>query len=393
MINHSQRAHAFLSASSAHRWLVCTPSARLEESFPDTSSEAAREGTIAHELAEAKLRKYFDTQNFGTKELNKRIKELQKEDLWNDEMLRYTDVYVDYIKNLAMSCGTLPSARIELQFSLKDYIPDGFGTADFVMFHGEDLYVVDFKYGQGKAVSAENNPQMMLYALGAYESLKILFGFKNIHLAIVQPRKDILSEWSCSIDDLLAFGEYVKDRARLAYDGAGDYAPGEAQCMFCRAKAQCRARADENVRLAFSPDMGVLPPLISDDLVGQYLKQGEMVAAWLSDLKDYALKACLDGKEIPGWKAVEGRSSRSWTDMDKAFAKLLSTGLTAEVMLYEKKPLTLAQVEKLVGKKDFADCVGEYVVKSPGKPTLVEESDKREAITNRSKAEEAFKED
>lgn len=393
MMDHSQRAHALLSASGASRWLACPPSARLQEQFPDTTSVAAREGTIAHELAEAKLRHYCDTSNYSKRKLNARIKQLQQEELWSDEMMRHTDTYLDYVRQLALSCGTLPSTRIELQFSLEEYIPEGFGTADFVMFHGEDLYVVDFKYGQGKAVSAEQNPQMMLYALGAYETFKILYDFKNVHLTIVQPRKDILSEWSCSMEDLLQFGEYVKERAQLAYAGAGEYAPGEEQCMFCRAKAQCRARAEANVKLAFSPDVSKLPPLISDDMVGQYLKQGETVAAWLSDLKDYALKACLDGKEIPGWKAVEGRSTRSWTDMDQAFAKILSTGLTEEAMLYEKKPLTLAQVEKLVGKKDFADCVGDYVMKSPGKPTLVPLSDKREAITNRTKAEEAFKED
>lgn len=194
------------------------------------------------------------------------------------------------------------------------------------------------------------------------------------------------------MEQLREFGEYVRSRARLAIDGAGEFCPGESQCRFCRAKAVCRARAQENVRLAFSPDKGKLPPLITAAEAGTYLTQGEDVERWLSDLKEWALSECLAGGEVPGWKAVEGRGSRSWTDMDAAFDRLVKTGITPEEMLYEKKPLTLAQVEKLVGKKDFQETVGEYITKAPGKPALVKKSDKREAITNKVTAAEAFKE-
>ena len=219
----------------------------------------------------------------------------------------------------------------------------------------------------------------------------LLYRMEHFHLHIIQPRIDNISDWECSREQLLAFGEYVRERAGLAWDGAGEFCPGEKQCRFCRARAVCRARAEENVRLAFSPDKGKLPPLISSEDAGRYLSLGEDVKKWLEDLKDWALAECLAGREVPGWKAVEGRGSREWTDMDAAFGKLVESGIN-EAVLYERKPLTLAQVEKLLGKKDFQENVGQYVVKNPGKPALVKESDKREAITNKITAAEAFKE-
>lgn len=392
-MKHEERAHALLSASGAHRWLLCTPSAKLEEQFPDTASDTAGEGTLAHELAELKVRNYFNPGEVSKRKLTYAINKLKKDRLWQDEMLTHTDTYLDYIREVSVKLPSQPSVEIEKHLDLSAYIPGGFGTADFIMLQGEDLYVMDFKYGKGVPVFAEENPQMLLYALGAFEAYKILYSIKQIHLAIIQPRLDSISEWDCSLDELLKFGVYVKERAALAIEGAGEFCPGEKQCRFCRAKAVCRARAEENVRLAFSPDKGKLPPLITNAEVGSYLLQGEDVAKWLSDLKDYALKECLAGNEIPGWKAVEGRGQRDWTDMDAAFEKLTKSGLTEEVMLWEKKPLTLAQVEKLVGKKDFQDAVGEFVTKKAGKPALVKQSGKREAITNKVTAAEAFKEE
>lgn len=392
-MKHEERAHALLSASGAHRWLLCTPSAKLEEQFPDTASDTAGEGTLAHELAELKVRNYFNPGEVSKRKLTYAINKLKKDRLWQDEMLTHTDTYLDYIREVSVKLPSQPSVKIEKHLDLSAYIPGGFGTADFIMLQGEDLYVMDFKYGKGVPVFAEENPQMLLYALGAFEAYKILYSIKQIHLAIIQPRLDSISEWDCSLDELLKFGVYVKERAALAIEGAGEFCPGEKQCRFCRAKAVCRARAEENVRLAFSPDKGKLPPLITNAEVGNYLLQGEDVAKWLSDLKDYALKECLAGKKIPGWKAVEGRGQRDWTDMDAAFERLTKSGLTEEVMLWEKKPLTLAQIEKLVGKKDFQDAVGEFVTKKAGKPALVKQSDKREAITNKVTAAEAFKEE
>lgn len=392
-MEHEKRDHALLSASSAHRWLACTPSAKLEEQFPDTTSEAAREGTLAHELAELKLRNYFYTTDFGKRKLNAAIKKLQKEELWQEEMMGYTDLYLDYIKTVALADRTRGTAEIEKRVDFGQWVPGGFGTADCLLLKGKQLHVIDFKYGKGVPVSAENNPQMMLYALGARDLYSLLYHFEEFHLHIIQPRIDNVSEWVSTEEELLEFGAYAKERAALAIEGAGEFCPGERQCRFCRAKATCRARAEENVRLAFSPDKGKLPPLISSGDAGRYLSLGEDVKKWLEDLKEWALGECLAGREVPGWKAVEGRSSRDWTDMDAAFDKLTKSGITEEAMLYERKPLTLAQVEKLVGKKGFQEAVGEFVVKNPGKPALVKESDKREAITNKVTAAEAFKEE
>lgn len=392
-MGHAERDHALLSASGAHRWLLCTPSAKLEEQFPDTTSEAAREGTLAHELAELKVRNYFNPADISKRKLNAQIKKMKENELWQDEMLGHTDTYIDYIRDVSIKLPSQPYVAVEKRLDLSAYVPEGFGTADCIMLQGEDLFVLDFKYGKGVPVSAEGNPQMMLYALGAYRAYCFLYPISRIHMAIIQPRLDNISEWECSLEELLKFGQYVSERAALAVKGEGDFCPGEKQCRFCRAKQRCRARADHNVRMAFSPDKGKMPPLITNEEAGRYLSEGEDVAKWLSDLKEWALAECLAGKQVPGWKAVEGRGSRDWTDMDAAFEKLTKSGVTEEAMLWEKKPLTLAQVEKMVGKKDFQDAVGEFVIKKPGKPALVKESDKREAITNRVTAAEAFKEE
>lgn len=387
---HEERMHALLSASGAQRWLACTPSARLETKFPESTSEAAEEGTLAHELAELKVKNHFYPQELTKRGMNSKIKKLKECKLWQEEMQGYTDDYLDYIKATALGLPAAPHVAIEKQVNLSKYIPDGFGTADCILLQGDLIHVIDLKYGKGVPVSAERNPQMMLYALGAYEAYKILYPIKRIKMTIAQPRLDNFSEWECSLSELLEFGKYVKDRVVLAYDGEGNYVPGEKQCRFCRARAQCRARAEENTKLAFQVEKK--PPLLSDLEVGNYLKQGDDVARWLKDLQEYALNSCLAGKEIPGWKAVEGRSVRDWTDMDQALEKLQESGIP-EAVLWERKPLTLAQIEKQIGKKEFAEYVGDMVIKRPGKPALVKDSDKRPAITNQISAKDAFQEE
>ena len=394
-MGHSERKHALLSASGAHRWLACTPSAKLEDQFPDTESEAAAEGTLAHELAEMKVRNYFFPKELGKRKLNSAVKKLSESGLWKDEMQGYTDDYLDYIKTTALSLKSMPSVRIEQRVYFKEYTLadpedeiEGSGIADCILLYGDTVHVIDFKYGKGVPVSAEENPQLMLYALGAYQAYRLLYPISKAKLTIVQPRLDSISEWGCPADDLLKFGEYVKERAALAVKGEGDYSPGKDVCRFCRASAQCRARAEENVRLAFFTDK--LPPLISNEEVGQYLEKGEDVAKWLEKLKEYALKECLAGKAVPGWKAVEGKGGREWADIDKAFDILRKSGLAPEEMLWERMPLTAPQTEKLIGKRDFQESVGKFVIKKPGKPALVKESDKRPAITNKVTAAEAF---
>lgn len=388
---HEERDHAILSASGASRWMACTPSAMLEKDFSDTTSDAAREGTLAHELAEIKVRNYFYTVDFGKRKMTTAINALKKQALWQDEMMEYTDTYLDYIKSAALGMHHTPYVAIEKKVDFGTYVPGGFGTADCILISGGTIHVIDFKYGKSPdgRVSAEGNPQLALYALGACEAYKMLYQIDRVEMSIVQPRlSDGISTWGCPIKELLAFGQYVKGKAELAIKGEGDFNPGPKTCKYCRARGKCRARAENNVQLAFAIDKK--PPLITNEEVGQYLKQGADVAKWLSNLRDYALAECLAGKEVPGWKAVEGRGSRAWTDMDKAFDLLTKGGIASEAVLWEKVPISLAQIEKLVGKKDFTDSVGEYVVKNPGKPALVEESDNRVAITNKVTAVEAF---
>ena len=390
MMGHKEREHAVLSASSAHRWLECTKSARLEEQFPDSTSGAASEGTLAHELAEAKLRNYFYPADFTKRRLNSRIKKMKEDPLWQDEMLGHTDTYLDYIKSQALSYSSEPTVLIERKVDYSEYAPEGFGTADCILVHGSTMHVIDFKYGKGVPVSAEENPQLSLYALGAYETYKLLYPVSEIKLSVVQPRLDSTSEWTYTVQELLGWGGYVKIRAALAWDGQGGFSPGGGTCRFCRAKAQCRARSDYNVRQAFTPEE--LPPLITPEEAGERLLALEDVVKYQKDLQEWALSECLAGRTVPGWKAVEDRSLREWTDMEAAFKKLKENGVD-EALLYERRPLTLAQVEKAVGKKEFTETAGRFVTKPPGKPALVKESDKREAITAQITAEEAFKEE
>ena len=391
-----ERKHSLLGPSNAHQWLACTPSALLGRQFPDKAGTAAAEGTLAHKLAELKARNYSCPADFGKRKLTAAIKKLREDENWNEEMMGYTDEYLDYIKSVGMKFRSSPTVRLESYLNLDAYIPhlpdedETGGTADCILIGEGVLHVIDFKYGKSPdgRVTAEWNPQMLLYALGAYEMYRILYTFETVRLSIVQPRlPDGISEWECTLDEMLQFGDYVRERAALAIKGEGEFAPAPKTCKYCRARGRCRARAEKDVELAFL--VGTDPRLLSNEELGQYLLKGRDVAKWLSDAQDAALADCLAGKEVPGWKAVEGRGSRDWTDMDKAFGALTSNGIS-DTILWERKPLSLAQVEKVVGKKDFQELVGDMVVKKPGKPALVEESDNRPAITNKVSAAEAF---
>ena len=399
MGGHKERKHSLLSPSNAHQWMACTPSALLGRQFPDKAGTSAAEGTLAHELAELKVRNYFYSVDFGKRKLTAAIKKLREDENWNEEMMGYTDEYLDYVKSVGMKFRSSPTVKLESYLSLDAYIPhlsdedEAGGTADCILIGEGVLHVIDFKYGKSPdgRVKAEWNPQMLLYALGAYEMYRILYTFKTVRLSIVQPRlPDGISEWECTLDEMLQFGEYVKERAALAIKGGGEFAPAPKTCKYCRARGRCKARAEKNVELAFL--VGTDPNLLTNEELGRYLLKGRDVARWLSDAQDVALADCLAGKEVPGWKAVEGRGTRDWTDMDKAFGALTSNGIS-DTILWERKPLSLAQVEKVVGKKDFQELVGDMVVKKPGKPALVEETDKRPAITNKVSAAEAFKEE
>lgn len=376
-------AHALLSASGSHKWLNCTPSARLEETLPESTSQYAEEGRLAHEIGELKLRKHF-TEPMGTRAFNNKLKKLQENPLYQEEMLRHTDTYKDYISGIVHSFASPPYIAIEKKLNYSKYAPEGFGTGDTIIIGGKTLHVIDLKYGKGVPVSAFENPQMKLYALGAYTDYAFLFEIETVKLAIVQPRLDSISEYEIPIADLIAWGESIKPIAAKAFKGEGDYVVGE-HCRFCRAKAQCRARAEYNLSLEGFNKMK--PPLISNEEVGTILTLAQDLASWAKHLEDYALAECLKGNDIPGWKAVHGRSKRTFTDTDEAFKVLIANG-TEETMLYTREPLTLSAVEGLLGKGKFKELLSEHVNTPPGKPTLVLESDMREAIKRTNAADD-----
>lgn len=382
----TERKHALLSASGAARWLACPPSARLEETMPEQPSEYADEGRLAHEIAELKVRKAF-VEPMGVRKFNNRIKKFRENPLFQDEMLKHTDVYLDYIMSETMRYATTPYVAVEKRVDFSRCVPEGFGTADCVICGNGTLQVIDLKYGKGVPVSADHNPQMMLYALGAYTDCCLLFPIELIKMTIVQPRLDVISEFSMFPSDLISWAEStVKPTAVKAFAGEGEYVSGD-HCRFCRAKSLCRARAEFNT--AIEDEYPKKPPIISSSEVGELLTKARDLKHWIKDLEEFALSECLAGREIPGWKAVEGRSTRAFTDQEAAFNVLLAHDVE-EAILYERKPLTLAAAEKVVGKTKFNDLLADYIIKPPGKPTLVVEGDKRPAITNQITAEQAF---
>ena len=379
--------HALLSASGAHRWLHCTGSPLLEKGFPDSTSVYAQEGTLAHYLCELKLMAY--TGEITKRKLTSMKNKLMKSELWQPEMDSTSEAYLDYIKDITMSYTVKPVILIEKKVDFSRYVPEGFGTADCLILAGDTLHVVDYKHGKGVVVDADHNPQMMLYALGAMSELSLLYRFKFVHMTIVQPRVNNISEFTMAADELIEWGEkVVKPKAEAAISGNGEFEAGD-WCRFCRAKRQCKTRYEANDSLY--PELSARhdPRLITLEELGEYLKRGKDMAAWLEDMREYALSESLAGAEVPGWKAVEGRGSRAFTDTDEAVDTLIRNGID-ESVLYERRVLTLAQMEKAIGKKTFGEIVGNLVVKNPGKPTLVEESDKRPKITNQPTAADVF---
>lgn len=327
---------------------------------------------MAHAIAELKLRKQW-VEPMGARKFNAALKKLQANDLYQPEMLTCADAYLDYINAVAHSYDSPPHIAAELKLDFGHIVPEGFGTGDCVIVGGHDLYIIDYKHGKGVPVSAEDNPQMRLYALGALERYKGWYDLRTVHMAIVQPRIDNTNDTKMSVEDLVAWGESIKPVAQAAYNGQGECAQGD-WCRFCRAKAQCRTRAEHYIDLTNMNRTD--PKLLRPEEIARALSVGQDLDKWLSDVKDYALAECLAGRSIPGYKAVAGRSVRRFTDTDEALARLQT--LAPEEMLYEHRPLSLAALEKLIGKTEFAQAVGDLVEAPQGKPTLVPESDKRE---------------
>lgn len=367
--------HALLSASGAHRWMMCTPSARLEENFPDSAGEAAAEGTLAHAIVEAKLKRYILDRSFI-----KTPARLKHEDLYKPVMDDHTDEYISYVvEQYAQALEKTPDALLqsETRVDFSEYVPGGFGTADTLIIADDRMWVIDFKYGKHVLVEAADNPQLMLYALGALSIYDMLYDIKKVTLSIVQPRMDGVTEAEYSVDFLRDWGEHsVKPAAKAAYDGSGEYVPGE-HCMFCKAQAVCRAYEEKQMELA-RYDFAEAPTL-TDDEIADILTRLDSFTRWATKIKDYALKQALAGTNYTGFKLVSGRANRKITDEVEAGHKLQAAGYTADD-IYELKGLTA--LEDLVGKKKLTEVLQGLIIKPEGKPTLVPESDKRPALNS-----------
>lgn len=369
--------HARLSASSAARWLNCTPSALLAEQFPDTGSKYSAAGTLAHSIAELKARKYF-VEPMGPQKYGAALKKLKADENYDPGMDTATDVYLDHLKSIAMQYDPTPFVALEVKVDYSHVAPEGFGTADCIMIAGDEMHVVDYKNGSGVPVDAEENPQMMLYALGALNVYRPLYGnsIQRIHLHIVQPNAGGVKSWEISRKDLNRWAtEFVQARAKLAYNGEGDYNPGPwCDDHFCPARATCMARAKK--LLGMEDVAGQDPATMSDSQIGDILTRATSLQKWVSALQDYAFNAAMGGRKIDGYKLVEGRATRDWINQDDAFKRLQEKGVP-EAMLWERKPVSVAGLEKALGKKVFSEQAGELVERKPGKPALVPESDKR----------------
>ena len=393
--------HAMLSASSSARWLACPPSAQLCAALPDTVTDYAREGTCAHELAEYKVQKLLG---------NLTSNPTENLDFYDAEMEDCTDSYAKYI---AEQLSTLqePMVLVEQRLDFSRYVPDGFGTGDCVIVAENVLTVIDFKYGKGVAVSADHNSQMMLYALGALELFDALYDIAEIRMVIFQPRIQNLSEYIMPLSELLHWAEtelkpkaelaargegefsagehcrFCKRKAtcrkRAAYEGGGEFACGD-WCRFCKAKAVCRKRAEYNLQLA-RYDFA-MPDKLTDTEIETILATADQLTAWVADVKEYALRQALSGKQWHGYKVVAGKSNRKYTN---------PAAVAAAVQAYGKNPykepelLGVTAMQQLLGRTQFEALLGSLTEKPQGKPTLVPCSDKRSEWSN---AQEDFNE-
>lgn len=369
--------HALLSPSSAHRWLNCPLAPRLEATLPEKPSEYAQEGTVAHSVCEITAKK--KSKKVKAAEYNRVIKRLKSNAAWDDEMLHTAELYVEHLTERAMAFANEPYIAFEVKVDVSDYVPEAFGRCDCVMFGADTLIITDYKHGKGVPVSPDENPQLMLYALGALKLYKPLFGeaLKKVEVYIDQPRRDSYEGWGCDINELLAWGESIKPKAQMAYMGFGEYHAG-SWCQFCRANGICKAQAEQETGAFddFAAAVGNPNAILTPTEMGEVLQRGETLVAWYETIKAKALESLLNGEKIPGYKVVEGRSSRCWTDQDKALDKLQESGIDRAI-IYDSVPKSLAQLEKVLGVAKFKELVGEYVIKPMGKPTLAPENDSR----------------
>lgn len=378
--------HALLSASGAERWLNCTPSIRLAEGIPDTTSSYAAEGTLAHEIGELQLQ--LALKIITKRKFNESIKKITAHELYYEGMIDDVEAYSDYVLgqfNAALAKSKDAVIFLEEKLDFSSYVPEGFGTGDCVIIADGELEIIDLKFGKGVEVSPINNAQLKLYALGAYDKYGFIYGVDKITTTIAQVRLNNISSWSLSAKMLESWAEgELKEKAALAYEGKGEQTPG-SWCCFCRVKSTCRARADFNMGLY--TDHKKDPHLLGIKEVAQILAHVTDIEKWAKELKNYTLDEALKGTRYPGWKLVEGRSNRVIDD-ESGLAKVLLKKGYDEEKLYKPKTLEgITNLEKVVGKKKFTELAVGFVSKPPGKPTLVSEDDKRPELDS---AEEDF---
>lgn len=374
--------HALLSPSSAHRWINCPGSVALAAQCPQPqASEYAEEGTLAHSVGELKLRQLDLSQH------EQEMARLKESPYWCGEMDEATSFYADAVMERLAASSKDAMLLIEQQFSLDTWASGSFGTADAVIIGGQTLEVIDLKYGKGVKVDAGGNPQLRLYGLGACVLFKDLYDIETVRMTIIQPRLDHISTEELSLKELWSWGENeVKPKAEMAADGTGYLAAGE-WCRWCPAKARCRKRAEANLELAryeFQPGSALSPEEIAD-----ILGRADELQRWAADVQSYALGQALSGQAYPGWKVVEGRSVRKYAD-ELAVAETLKAAGYDEALLYERKLNGITAMEKVVGKKQLTELLGDLLIRPAGKPVLVPESDKREKLNT---AKNDFKED
>ena len=367
----TQRKHALLSASGASRWMPCPASVRMEEAIPEQASTFAEHGTAAHELAERCLTEDVTADFHQGKVFNGYEAD--------DEMVEAVQLYLDYVRNHK------GEVWIEQKVDFSPWVPGGFGTCDCLVIKGDTATVIDLKFGKGVRVDAEDNPQAMLYALGALNEYEFLFDdIEHFTLSIVQPRLDHISEHTISKDELLKFGEHAKERASEALQEDAPFSPGEKQCKFCRAKDNCRALAEHSLQVAAEDFADVVVPItlkdisrLSNEEVAALLPQLDNIANWIKALEAHALNKLEQGHEVPGYKLVAGRSIRKWADEEDAEKALRGSKLKVSE-IFSKKLITPTQAEKVLGKGH--PILQEHVIKPDGKPAIAPLKDKRPAI-------------
>ena len=370
--------HAYRSASASHRWLSCPPSAKLCADVNDEASPYAKQGTDAHELCEYKV----------LHALGEDVKDpTENLDYFDTEMEESTDEYCNYVLEQYEKAKQLckdPKVLVEQRLDFSKWVPDGFGTGDCLIIADKVLQIIDFKYGLGILVEAENNPQMMCYALGALDTYDGIYDIESVEMTIFQPRRDNVSTFTISKEELLKWAEeFLAPTAQLAYNGEGEYHAGD-HCQFCKVKATCRERAAYNMELA-AYDFEE-PATLDDSEIADILPRIDELVAWANDIKEYALQQAMSGTEYKGFKVVEGRSVRKYTDDAAVAATVENAGYDP----YERKVLGITAMTSLLGKKKFEELLGGMITKPPGKPTLVPNSDKRPALNT---AKDDFKEE